>query len=257
MDTDKVSVGLPSRPEPSRLPAFERPRTPAVSSLAILVPSRGRPGNLRRLAEAVEATAQPGTMLYSRLDDDDPTLEEYLQLQLPNVLLSVGPRIFLSASYNELAAAVIDPYVALLGDDVLPETPGWDETLINSLGGRPGVAFGSDGLEDKHGANLCTHVVVPTTVYTALGWIALPACRHLFLDNAWGDIGRMLDNLVYSPNVKLTHLHPWAGLSERDQTYAEANDKDKRKLDRSAYEAWRDGEGQHEARVLLERAGLR
>lgn len=216
--------------------------------LAILVPTRGRPHNLERLSKAVKETATTEYHIFARLDRDDEV--EYKQLD--NVTYTSGPRIFFAASVNELAEkALADGYthLALLGDDVLPETKGWDEKLINALPAL-GVAYGSDGLEHLHGKDLPTHVVVPIEMYKRLGWIALPTLRHLFCDNVWRELGK-LTSFIYLPDVKLSHLHRWNKAAPDDRTYREANDKDKRVLDKTAFEAWRDGEGLVEARKAL------
>jgi hypothetical protein len=216
--------------------------------LAIAVPTRGRPHNLIRLSKAAEETCTTDYEIFARLDDDDQS--EYPDLK--NVRYSVGERIFYANSVNELAKTALDEgftHIAILGDDVLPETIGWDEKLINSLDGL-GVVYGSDGLEHLHGEDLPTHVVVPIEMYERLGWIGLPTLRHLFCDNVWRELGRAT-KFVYRPDVKLSHLHRWNKAAPDDQTYQEANDKIKRDKDRLAFEEWRDGPGLKEAKRLL------
>jgi hypothetical protein len=122
--------------------------------------------------------------------------------------------------------------------------------MISALNDELGVVYGSDGLEDLHGPDLPTHVVVPIEMYQKLGWIGLPTSRHLFLDNAWRELGK-LTNFIYLKDVKLTHLHRWNKSAPNDETYEEANDKIKREHDRLAFETWRDGEGLIEARKAL------
>jgi hypothetical protein len=216
--------------------------------LAIAVPTRGRPHNLKRLANAAKETCTTNYEIFARLDDDDTS--EYPELE--NVRYSVGERIFYANSVNEIAKTALDEgftHIAILGDDVLPETIGWDEKLISSLDGL-GVVYGSDGLEHLHGEDLPTHVVVPIEMYKRLGWIGLPALRHLFCDNVWRELGKATQ-FVYRPDVKLSHLHRWNKAAPDDKTYQEANDKVKRDLDRVAFETWRDGPGLKEARRLL------
>lgn len=216
--------------------------------LAILVPTRGRPKNLARLSKAAQKTCTTEYEIFARLDSDDQS--KYTDL--PGVRYIIGDRIFFAASMNEVAAlaeAEGFTHLALLGDDVLPETVGWDIKLIESLGGL-GVAYGSDGLEHLHGPDLPTHVVVPIEMYKRLGWIALPALRHLFCDNVWRELGK-ITNLVYMKDVKLTHLHRWNKKAPNDKTYEEANEKTKRENDRLAFETWRDREGLVVAKAAL------
>jgi hypothetical protein len=216
--------------------------------LAITVPSRGRPHNLERLANAAKKTCLSDYEILARIDDDDTS--EYPELD--GVRYVVGPRIFFAASLNELAEIATNEgftHMAILGDDVLPETKGWDVELMNAVP-ELGVAYGSDGLENLHGKDLPTHVVVPVGMYKKLGWIGLPTLRHLFCDNVWRELGKLTD-FVYLPNVHLTHLHRWNKSAPDDLTYQEANDKEKRDADRLAFETWRDGAGLEEAKKAL------
>lgn len=220
--------------------------------LAVLVPSRGRPDNVRRLSHALEETVTIPYTLWLRLDNDDPTHEQYPVDE--GIITLIGDRVFFAASVNELAERAIQrgaTHLAILGDDVVPETPGWDTRLIAALHGRLGVAYGSDGLEHLHGPELPTHVLVPAELFTRLGWIALPELRHLFCDNVWRALGEGLGNFAYRPEVKLTHLHPWAKKAPSDKTYAEANDGRMRALDKKTFEDWRAGVGYREAMKAL------
>jgi hypothetical protein len=222
-----------------------------MNKIAVAVPSRGRPHNLARLAKALKETCTGEYVLFARLDHDDPKLSEYLQID--DVEFVVDKRIFFTASVNELAELASEQgfsHIAILGDDVLPETKGWDEQMIAALNNKLGVVYGSDGLEHLHGEDLPTHVVVPIEMYQKLGWIGLPTSRHLFLDNAWRELGK-LTRFIYLKNVKLTHLHRWNKAAPNDETYEEANDKVKREHDRLAFETWRDGDGLAEARKAL------
>lgn len=219
--------------------------------LAILCPSRGRPNNLRRLRYAVNATTT-NARIYTRVDDDDPHVDEYATI--PGVTMYRGPRVFYGASVNELARYAVEDgatHLAMFGDDVVPETAGWDTMLIDALNGRLGVAYGSDGLEHLHGVDLPTHYVTQAEVFTRLGWLVLPTLRHLFADNVAADIGRGLGNLQYVPEAELPHLHRWNRKAPDDLTYREANDKQKRELDRAAYLEWRNGPGYRDTMTLL------
>lgn len=218
-------------------------RTEVGRMLAILVPSRGRPGNLDRLVAAIDATATGDCLVYAYVDDDDPTLRTYRATFADSgVQLVVGSRVFYAAAVNLLAAlAVADgaTHLAMFGDDVLPETVGWDRLLIDALGDRLGIAYGSDGLEHLHGPDLPTHYVTQAEVYRRLGWLIVPGLAHLFADNVAREIGRGLGNFVYVPEAKITHNHPWAGLAADDQTYREGGrNKRIRQRDKATFDAW-------------------
>lgn len=213
-------------------------------TLAILLPTRGRPENLVRFITAVENTAKD-YHIYLRLDVDDPAAAEYDEIGgMDHQRISAyhGDRIGFGASLNELAFyAERDgcSHLAMMGDDVVPVTPGWDVALVEALGDRLGVAYGDDGLREKHSPDLPTHYVTQTEVYRRLGYLAPPTIRHLFLDNVARDVGRYLDHFVFVP-VKITHHHPWIdGEHLHDATYAEGGRNPQiRKEDEKAYRLW-------------------
>lgn len=213
-------------------------------TLGILLPTRGRPDNLARFIVAVEGTADDW-VLYLRLDTDDPKAVMYdhvIGVGWPNIRTFHGDRVGFGASLNELAAhAERDgvSHLGMFGDDVVPETEGWDTALVAGLGEKLGVAYGDDGLRKKHAPDLPTHYVTQTEVYRRLGYLAPPTIRHLFLDNVARDVGRYLKNFVYVP-VKIRHLHPWAeGEHLNDATYMQGGrNHDIRHADRLAYVRW-------------------
>lgn len=217
-------------------------------TLGILLPTRGRPDNLARFIQAASTTGD-NWHLYLRMDTDDlsaPAYDDVLydRRGLLNGRITVvhGDRIGFGASLNELAARAERDgvsHLGMFGDDVVPETPGWDTALVEGLKDRLGVAYGDDGLRDKHAPDLPTHYITQTEVYRRLGYLSPPTIRHLFLDNVARDIGRYLRNFVYVP-VKIKHLHPWVeGEQIHDQTYAEGGrNSDLRHADRMAYIKW-------------------
>lgn len=213
-------------------------------TLGILLPTRGRPDNLDRFITAVEGTADDWH-LYVRLDYDDPQAPAYDRVigqKHPHISVFHGERIRFGPSLNEMAARAERDgvsHVGMFGDDVVPETEHWDTALIEGLGENLGVAYGDDGLRDKHQPDLPTHYVTQTEVYRRLGYLSPPTIKHLFLDNVARDVGRALKNFVFVP-VNIRHLHPWAeGEHLDDTTYTEGGrNAEIRKADRKAYLRW-------------------
>lgn len=216
-------------------------------TLAILLPTRGRPDNLHRFIEATVKTATDW-QLYLRLDYDDPeimgyedVLDDWSEIEKRITVVS-GERVHFGASLNELAARAEHDdvsHLGMFGDDVVPIDDDWDTALIEGLGDNLGIAYGDDGLRNKHAPDLPTHYVTQAEVYRRLGYLAPPTIQHLFLDNVARDVGRYLRNFVFVP-VKIQHLHPWAeGEHLHDDTYAEGGRNARiRKADRAAYLRW-------------------
>lgn len=207
----------------------------AMTDLAIIVPSRGRPANLERLWHAVNATAAGSFRFVACLDSDD--YANYPQLK--RIEYMIAPRMRLAAWYNYAAESLAfdHRYLALWADDVVPETPGWDEALLGELEQVPfGVAYGDDCIQHE---NLPTHPIVTSSMFHALGWVTPPQLEHLYIDNAWKDLGQWTDSLKYRPDVITRHHHWIAGLAENDEVYRDANDGPRAEADQIAYHGWR------------------
>lgn len=226
-------------------------------TLGILMPTRGRPNNLHRFLEATVMTGADWH-LYLRLDYDDPAWDGYEKVLAEwshyqnQITVVQGERVRFGPSLNELAARADRDgmsHVGMFGDDVVPVSHGWDAALVEGLGDNLGVAYGDDGLRDKHQPDLPTHYVTQTEVYRRLGYLSPPTIRHLFLDNVARDVGRYLKNFVFVP-VEIRHLHPWAeGEQINDRTYQEGGRNAKiRSADRKAYLRWA-GNGEWKRRL--------
>ena len=211
-----------------------------MTDLAVLVPSRGRPGNVARLVEACAKTCRTDVLLMFGFDDDDPELGAYKAAMDQRSVPVIEPRMGLVAWTNYLCGAVIDgsvdvPYLASLGDDHLPITDGWDELLIaavQKMGG--GFAYP----DDERRVDIPEAVVVDTRIIRALGWMALPDLRHWYVDNVWADLGRGAGRLAFCRDVIVRHLRPdTAPGVPADATYTDAaKDWDP---DLRAYQKWR------------------
>jgi hypothetical protein len=206
----------------------------------IIAPTRRRLANAQRLIDSVAATATMKTDLILAVDEDDEqTYAGKLRLA-PNVRVVMGPRRTVPEWTNRIALGPGREYwaVASLGDDHVPETPGWDADLmgaIDAMGGA-GIAYGNDTLQ---GVNLPTAPVVSSGIVAALGWFMYPF-GHFFCDNVWKDLGEQAGCLVYLPNVIIRHYHCAFGTAPVDSTYAEAAPA--WLADEPAYHAWRDGD---------------
>lgn len=221
--------------------------------LDVLVPSRGRPFNVRRLWHAIlETAARPAQVrLRVRLDDDDPNAGQYDRGR-GGLIVTSGPRTRLAASWNELAQQAADggaTHLALWGDDNIPITPGWDLRFVERLErDGPGFAYGRDGVWDHtYDRDIAGHLVLPTAtvwpveLYRALGWVSPPGLTHLCVDVAWRDLGVAAGCLWYEPDVEIRHLHRVKGAPD-DQTYRDANDDPVQvALDSAHLSVWRNG----------------
>lgn len=214
-----------------------------MRDVLVIIPSRGRPHRLGKALEATLALATRTTHIAVAWDDDDPQGRGYDQLMSDyagnhRVLWYKGPRQSLTEWTNQIASYYLDGYwcVASHGDDHLPKTPDWDNMLVGSIArlGGTGITYANDL---HQGAHLPTSVMISTDIVKALGWFAMPATKHYYIDNVWKDLGEGAGCLAYRQDVHIEHLHPNWQNAPNDQTYTDAINA-RWNADGEAYDAW-------------------
>lgn len=201
--------------------------------LVMFCPTRERPGQAQRLAKQFLATTATTSWLSLVVDADDPVLDSYREvvdaLRSDRVCLMVAPVTSRAGCMQPTNWAVADllaegpPVAAIgfMGDDHWPVTVGWDSLMmaeLDSLG--IGLVYGND----LHmGERLPTAVVMSANIPRALGYLAPPTFRHLFVDDYWLRLGRDAAAIRYLPDVVLEHRHPFAGKAKLDTGYERVN----------------------------------
>lgn len=205
-----------------------------------MVPTKGRPENAGRLAAAArELSGRELSALYFLADPGEllDAYREHLGRKESWVFLNevsaspqrIGPIL------NKVAPGLAERYthLAFMGDDHVPRTALWDEELVKSLDGRPGVAYGNDLWQRE---NLPTMAVLSADLVRGLGFFAPPGLEHLYLDDFWKRLGQSVGNLAYRADVIIEHLHPAAGKAEWDDGYFQANGASQYSRDHAAYD---------------------
>jgi hypothetical protein len=194
--------------------------------MCVVVPSRGRPENAARLAQAFIDT-QTEADLYFIIDNDDPKWNEYAKNENIKCLPADNKTGGCAASLNTGAVYLLDfakfplyNYFVFMGDDHLPRTQNWDKAFIQALGQNTGIVYGNDLLQ---GENLPTAFGMSRDLVMELQGMTFPGCIHLFFDNFVKQLGIDLNYLKYLPDVIIEHLHPVAGKAEMDEGYARVN----------------------------------
>lgn len=208
-----------------------------------IVPSRGRPHNIAELIEAWEAT-RTCAQLWVCVDNDDPEIEGYKALRnFPDwVRVFIGPRLRLGGTLNYYTFIALNDQsspsiIGFMGDDHRPRTPGWDEKILSALqvAGGTGVFYGNDLIQ---GVNLATAVAISADIIETLGYMVPPGMTHLYLDNAWMEMGKAVGSLIYLPDVVIEHVHPIAGKVPWDEGYKEVNSGELYEVDQAMFHAW-------------------
>lgn len=226
------------------------------SDLAVIVPTRGRPDNIRKVISAWDFTnAWDVADLVLAVDADDPEFQGYLDAQdetrnpdtgQPLLRIIVFPEwLPMVHKLNAVAATLADEgqhfALGFAGDDHIPQTIGWAKAYLaelKTLG--TGMVYGDDGYQGK---NLSTEWAVTTNAVVALGGRMIPAdVEHMYCDNAIMDLFDGAGAMVYLPAVRIEHMHPIAGKAETDAQYRRVNSRDQFRKDRVAYESWKSGQ---------------
>jgi hypothetical protein len=194
--------------------------------------TRSRPRSCERFIQAWKTT-QATSPVYVRLDDCDPELQSILELPWPDdFVLEIGIRRGLSASMNELFEQYPDElWYGMLADDLLPQTVGWDQALIDACG-----AWNISYANDLGARDWPTHPCVGGDLVRAIGWFGFPPCRHYFTDTVWKYLGEHLNNIHRLDHVVVEHLHYSVGKSEHDTVYEQSNIHWRH--DKQAYAQW-------------------
>lgn len=216
---------------------------PTDLGLLVIVPSRGRPESVRRVTEAWRDThAARDASLVFVIDADDPRHGDYLAAEAvdPVHFTTIGQWVPMVPKLNLVASAAALSgwkYISFMGDDHLPRTSGWARRFAETLREMgTGIVYGDDCLQ---GERLATHWAMTVDIIRETGRMVPAPVDHLFCDNAIMDVGRMAECLRYLPDVRIEHMHPFAGKARMDVGYARVNDPMQYRADRERYEKWR------------------
>jgi hypothetical protein len=195
--------------------------------------TRNRIKNCERFIQAWLAT-KASTAVYVRLDLDDPSLEQLQRLSWPDTFeIHVGQRVRVGEAMQEMFGKYPDePWYGILADDVIPQTPHWDQRLVQAAGSNR-ISCANEVHEKA--IRIC-HPCVGGDLVRLVGCFAIPTVKHFGSDTLWESIHHCcgLNNKLH--DVVLEHAHFNFGQSELDQTYEESQAL--RRQDKLAYKAW-------------------
>jgi hypothetical protein len=219
--------------------------------LAVLVPSRGRPENIRRLIGAWDFTnAWDVADLIVIADSDDPEIGAYRSIwaeddALPGRLIEMATWMPMVHKLNLVAKDVAEGWgteeppfaLGFAGDDHVPQTISWAKrylAVLHELGS--GMVFGDDGYQ---GSNLSTEWAVTADAVRALGRMVPAPVEHMYCDNSMMDLFGGAGALVHLPEVRIEHMHPIANKAPTDEQYKRVNHRDQFRVDKRSYDSWR------------------
>jgi hypothetical protein len=204
-------------------------------SLIVIVPTRNRPAQCKRLIESFEETTDNATLLFVT-DGDDKSYEGFDWHG--HGCAEVNPRASLTQKLNSTAQNILGKYEEIMwqGDDHEFITPHWDTKILQVR-----QDWGSGWLYPNNGrrSDVPETWTVSRDVVEALGWYANPALAHYYIDNSIAELGKRAGIIKWVSDVKIVHHHYSV---DKDTEYDDLY-KDTEKLfgerDLAAFQQWR------------------
>jgi glycosyltransferase involved in cell wall biosynthesis len=193
--------------------------------VSLLLPTRNRPANLRRLHQSLEDTSRqrPEVVLY--VDEDDQVSADMAEdLGWKYVQ---GPRICLSEMWNEAYKISTGDILMHAGDDIIFRTKSWDYHVVKAFSKFPDRLIFAHGDDGHWGKRFGTHGFIHKNWVDVVGYFVPPYFSSDYNDTWLNDVANRLGRRVYLP-IMTEHMHFLFGKAELDETHRERLDRHKR-----------------------------
>lgn len=186
------------------------------------------------MMESAYQTFTTPVEILTYVDDDDYSYNfgdsEFWPNRNSPILASVvrGPRLVMSEYWNVLAKQANGDILMLCGDDVVFETPGWSAMVEQAYADCPDKILCVHG--DDLGPNGKTFATLPFVSrkwVDTVGYFTPSGFSGDFIDTWIQDVADMLGRKRFLPFV-VNHMHWIYGKAERDSTYREKDERQKR-----------------------------
>lgn len=186
--------------------------------ISILMPTRQRPHNIKRLWESLQDTVDDlkdvEVVLY--IDEDDNT---YDSLGLP-VTIVRGPRIVLSECWNRCYEQAKGDILMHCGDDIVFRTKNWNRVVEQEFEKYPDhivFVFGDDGGPSR---DFGTHGFVHRKWAEVSGFFVPPYFSSDYNDTWLNDVAKLIGRHQYV-DIYTEHMHPAFNKAPIDQNHLE------------------------------------
>jgi len=197
--------------------------------IAMLVPSRERIVGKRALAGSIMKTANnlDNVRLYFGIDDNDPTKPEALKIsqEFPFVKIIEIPSTEkfegLGRLWNICARATNEEIMAMIGDDMVFVTKGWDDKILEEF---DSAHCPSDNLkmvycyDGRHGPKIAVNAFVHRKYMDITGYFMREEFKVDFIDLWLHQIFASLGRIKYRGDIHIEHNHWSFGKMAVDNT---------------------------------------
>ena len=181
--------------------------------ISLCTPSRGRPAQIERLwISALDTATNPDNLeLALRLDYDDKESQDKVKtLSRSNqVKVALGTRwkLFGTQIWNDAysAATKHGDLFMLSADDLIFETPNWDNIIINTFNQWPDK-IGYVSPTDRRGNTWPTHGWIHQNWIDAVGYFV--PVMYFYGDDVWlGMVSKKVGRFIWQKDVIVYHKH--------------------------------------------------
>lgn len=178
-------------------------------SIALLVPTKGRPEQFKRMVDSAMATAdnKENINVYIGIGERNEYPDSVLQnIRHMTIFPDGAPTVF---KWNMLANYAMthqeNKLFMLAADDMIFTTPCWDKALLEAYDRKPHVF----SLLDSRDADGTPHPIVTREYIEAMGYFLSPIFLHWFVDTWTVDIARANHCFTHLKDYMLVHDKPW------------------------------------------------
>ena len=198
--------------------------------ISILLPTRNRPDNVRRLYQSLIDTSDNMNDLEICffIDDDDEIslnlvteLASKINVQAVQYTQAETGRTPQPLMYNELYKIGTGPIYMFCADDVVFRTRGWDSKVkaeFNKYEDRIVLVYGPDGFQFGK-VPVCTHGFLHNNWIKTIGYFFPPYFNIAYNDTWLTEIAETIGRRIYLNDLYFEHIHPAAGKAAWDDVY--------------------------------------
>lgn len=179
--------------------------------IALLVPSRGRPEQLKRMIESVKATADSDVKIYVTVSPEEYNGYTEVLKGYGAIICQMPENLPTCQKWNILAEVALktreNKLFMLAADDMVFSTPLWDTELINrynTLQNKVHI-FALQDSRDKDGT---PHPIMTREYIEHMGWFVPPIFLHWNIDSWTVAAAKAANCFTHLRDYELLHIKP-------------------------------------------------
>lgn len=183
-------------------------------TISIIIPTRGRPDHLRCLLDSFKATTKrPKSMeIVLVMDDDDNDSLKFTYDGFSIKRVVVKPGLNMGALNSAGYRVSRGKYIMLLNDDVVVQTHGWDEKVLETFNTFPDQIVLVHINDKIFGDKLCTFPFLSRRYCDISGSVCPPEYMRYRIDDHIYNIFNLLAilgqrRIVYMPDIVFAHTN--------------------------------------------------